>query len=177
MALIVTKEILMHNCFIKRCPLCFCVASAIRRTALISNYDRESVLSIRYEKPVVSSVRYEQHQISSTRNFCASVQPERLCWEGSSHAVVLKRLEKALKEHQVNEAWESFIDFKRLHGFPEDFVIQRSDFLQSDILANLSLSVARSQMPKPATMILRILLDKQNFPAMNILCLVVHSKD
>ncbi|ONI21263.1 hypothetical protein PRUPE_2G056400 [Prunus persica] len=178
----------MHNCFIKRYPLCFFVASAIRRTALIANYDGESVLSIRYEKPVVSSVRYEQHQISSTRDFCASVQPERLCWEGSSHAVVLKRLEKALKEHQVNEAWESFIDFKRLHGFPEDFVIrklitelcyssdpywlqkacdivwvilkERSDLLQSDILAKLSLSLA-------------ILMDKQNLPAMKVLYLVV----
>ncbi|CAL9028854.1 unnamed protein product, partial [Prunus brigantina] len=49
------------------------------------------------------SVRYEHHQISSTRDFCASFQPERLCWEGYSHAVVLKRLEEALKEHQVNE--------------------------------------------------------------------------
>ncbi|CAL9004899.1 unnamed protein product [Prunus brigantina] len=117
MALIVTKEVLKHNRFIKRYPLCFCVASAIRRTVLISNYDRESVLSIKYEKPVVSSVRYEQHQISSTRDFCASVQPKRLCWEGSSHAGVLKRLEKALKEHQVNEAWESFIDLKGCMGF------------------------------------------------------------
>ncbi|KAI5317737.1 hypothetical protein L3X38_037444 [Prunus dulcis] len=201
MALIVTKEFLMLNHFIKRRPLCFCVASAIRRTALISNYDRESVLSRKIEKPVVSSVRYEQHQISSTRDFCASVQPERLCWEGSSHAIMLKRLKKALKEQQVNEAWESFIDFKRLHGFPEDFIIrklitelcyssdphwllkacdivlvilkERSDILQSDILAKLSLSLARSQMPKPATMILRILLEKQNLPPMNVLCLVV----
>ncbi|PQQ07824.1 pentatricopeptide repeat-containing protein [Prunus yedoensis var. nudiflora] len=201
MALIVTTEFLMLNRFIKRCPSCFCVASAIQRTALISNYDRESVLSRKFQKPVVSSVRYEQHQISSTRDFCASVQPERLCWEGSSHAVMLKRLKKALKEHQVNEAWESFIDFKRLHGFPEDFVIrklitelcyssdphwllkacdivlvilkERSDLLQSDILAKLSLSLARSQMPKPATMILRILLEKQNLPPMNVLCLVV----
>ncbi|XP_008240720.1 PREDICTED: pentatricopeptide repeat-containing protein At4g17616 [Prunus mume] len=201
MALIVTKEFLMLNHFIKRCPLCFCVASAIRRTIFISNYDRESVLTRKFEKPVVSSVRYEQHQISSTRDFCASVQPEGLCWEGSSHAIMLKSLKKALKEHQVNEAWESFIDFKRLHGFPEDFVIrklitelcyssdphwllkacdivlvilkERSDLLQSDILAKLSLSLARSEMPKPATMILRILLEKENLPPMNVLCLVV----
>ncbi|KAM1208777.1 hypothetical protein ACFX2J_014395 [Malus domestica] len=176
-------------------------SNAIQRTALISTYDRESASNRTFPKPVLSSVYYKQHQISSTRYFCSCAQSVRLCWEGSSPTVLLKRLQIALKEHQVNEAWESFIDFKRLHGFPEVFIVRKlitelcyssdphwllkacdvalevlkdqSDLLQSDILPKLSLSLARSQMPKPATMILRILLEKDNLPPLNALCLVV----
>ncbi|XP_062026593.1 pentatricopeptide repeat-containing protein At4g17616 [Rosa rugosa] len=200
MALILTKEILGRNCITRRCALGFYVASVIQRTTLLSNYDTELVASGRSINSTVSSISYEQHRNSSSRNFCTAVHPERLCWEGSSRAAMLKRLEVALKEHQVNEVWESFIDFKRLHGFPEGFLIhklitelcyssdpywlqkacdlvlvnlrERSDLLQSDILTKLSLSLVRCQMPKPAMMILRLMLEKRNLPPMNVLCLV-----
>ncbi|KAL6181197.1 hypothetical protein ACLB2K_047852 [Fragaria x ananassa] len=201
MALRLSKEILAHNCVIKRCSLGFYLSSVIQRATLISNQDAELVVSGRSIYSSVSSISYEQHLNSSTQNFCTAVHPEKLCWEGSSHAAMLKRLEVALKEHQVNEVWESFIDFKRLHGFPEGFLIhklitelcyssdpywlqkacdlvlvnlrERSDLLQSDMLTKLSLSLARSQMPKPAMMILRLMLEKRNLPPMNVLCLVV----
>ncbi|KAJ0079096.1 hypothetical protein Patl1_24006 [Pistacia atlantica] len=39
-----------------------------------------------------------------------------------------------------------------------------------DVLAKLSLSLARAQMPIPASMILRLMLEKKNLPAMNVLC-------
>ncbi|KAL6183528.1 hypothetical protein ACLB2K_044939 [Fragaria x ananassa] len=201
MALRLSKKILAHNCVIKRCSLGFYLSSVIQRATLISNQDTELVVSARSIYSSVSSISYEQHRNSSTQNFCTAVHPEKLCWEGSSRAAMLKRLKVALKEHQVNEVWESFIDFKRLHGFPEGFLIhklitelcyssdpywlqkasdlvlvnlrERSDLLQSDILTKLSLSLARSQMPKPAMMILRLMLEKRNLPPMNVLCLVV----
>ncbi|KAL6181187.1 hypothetical protein ACLB2K_047842 [Fragaria x ananassa] len=201
MALRLSKEILARNCVIKRCSLGFYLSSVIQRATLISNQDTELVVSGRSIYSSVSSISYEQHRNSSTQNFCTAVHPEKLCWEGSSRAAMLKRLEVALKEHQVNEVWESFIDFKRLHGFPEGFLIhklitelcyssdaywlqkacdlvlvnlrERSDLLQSDMLTKLSLSLARSQMPKPAMMILRLMLEKRNLPPMNVLCLVV----
>lgn len=191
MALILTKEVVGRNCIIKRFSLGFCLSSDIQRATSISNHYTESVESRRSINLRVSS--YEQHRNTSTQ--------ERLCWEGSSRAVMLKRLEIALKDHQLDEIWESFVDFKRLHGFPDSFLIHKvitelcyssdpywlqkacdlvlvnlkdpSDLLQSDILTKLSLSLARCQMPKPAMMILRLMLEKGNLPPMNILCLVV----
>ncbi|KAL6175906.1 hypothetical protein ACLB2K_052544 [Fragaria x ananassa] len=201
MTLRLSKEILARNCVIKRCSLGFYLSSVTQRATLISNQDTELVVSGRSIYSSVSSISYEQHRNSSTQNFCTAVHPEKLCWEGSSRAAMLRRLEVALKEHQVNEVWESFIDFKRLHGFPEGFLIhklitemcyssdpywlqkacdlvlvnlrERSDLLQSDILTKLSLSLARSQMPKPAMMMLRLMLEKRNLPPMNVLYLVV----
>lgn len=201
MALILTKEVVGRNCIIKRFSLGFCLSSVIQRATSISNHYTELVESRRSINLRVSSIRYEQHRNTSTQDFCTHVHPERLCWEGSSRAVMLKRLEIALKDHQVDEIWESFVDFKRLHGFPDSFFIhklitelcyssdpywlqkacdlvlvnlkERSDLLQSDVLTKLSLSLARCQMPKPAMMILRLMLEKGNLPPMNILCLVV----
>ncbi|KAL6178466.1 hypothetical protein ACLB2K_049984 [Fragaria x ananassa] len=201
MALRLSKEILARNFVIKRCSLGFYLSSVIQRATLISNQDTELVVSGRSIYSSVSIISYQQHRNSSSQNFCTAVHPEKLCWEGSSRAAMLKRVEAALKEHQVNEVWESFIDFKRLHGFPEGFLIhklitelcyssdpywlqkacdlvlvnlrERSDLLQSDILTKLSLSLARSQIPKPTMMILRLMLEKRNLPPMNVLCLVV----
>nr|TKR85556.1 hypothetical protein D5086_0000246980 [Populus alba] len=37
---------------------------------------------------------------------------------GSSNVVLLRKLEVALQDHQVDEAWITSIDFKNLYGFP-----------------------------------------------------------
>ncbi|KAJ0079099.1 hypothetical protein Patl1_24002 [Pistacia atlantica] len=116
--------------------------------------------------------------------------------EGMSREVLLRKLELTLKNHKVDEAWETFNDLKRLHGFPECLIVnkfvtelsysseshwlkkacilvliifkEKPNLLQLDVLAKLSLSLARAQMPIPASMILRLMLEKKNLPAMKL---------
>ncbi|RVW18061.1 Pentatricopeptide repeat-containing protein [Vitis vinifera] len=61
----------------------------------------------------------------SLQHFSISSQPELICWEGSCHAVLLRKLEIALKDHQGDEAWETFEDIKRLYGFPSHSLATR----------------------------------------------------
>ncbi|GMQ04603.1 hypothetical protein CsSME_00049963 [Camellia sinensis var. sinensis] len=55
------------------------------------------------------------------------------------------------------------------------FLIQKekSDLVRSDFLIKLSLSLARAQMPVSASMIFRLMLEKESLPPANILGLVV----
>lgn len=138
--------------------------------------------------------------ICRPRFFCSVTCVERLSWGGSSHAVLLTKLENALKDLKLDEAWETFNDFKRLYGFPNHLLVSRfitqlsysssphwlqkacdlvvivlkenSFRLQPDILAKLVLSLARAQMPIPASMILRLMLEKGILPPLNVLQLV-----
>jgi pentatricopeptide repeat protein len=202
MALALSKEVLMHPRFIKSYSLGFGVAAAIRRTALISYYGTVIITRNVFWRPQVLGVFYKHYQKNPfLRNFSTGTHPERICWEGSSHAVLLTKIETALKDHQLDEAWESFNDFKRLYGFPKDTLVGRlitelsyssdphwlkkacdlvlivlketSGLLQPAILTKLSLSLARSQLPIPATMILRLMLEREILPLMNVLWLVV----
>lgn len=137
----------------------------------------------------------------SLQHFSVSTQPELICWEGSCHAVLLKKLETALKDHQIDEAWESFKDIKRLYGFPSHSLVSRlitelsyssnphwlrkacdlvylilkekSDLLHSDSLTKLSLSLSRDQMPVPACTILRLMLEKGIVPQNDVLRLII----
>ncbi|GMP55146.1 hypothetical protein CsSME_00020054 [Camellia sinensis var. sinensis] len=54
------------------------------------------------------------------------------------------------------------------------FLIQKekSDLVRSDFLIKLSLSLARAQMPVSASMIFRLMLEKESLPPANILGLV-----
>ncbi|XP_024923952.3 pentatricopeptide repeat-containing protein At4g17616 [Ziziphus jujuba] len=200
MAILLLKEILVHPRFIRNGLMGFRVASAVQRIGLLSVYSRESVLSRSFVSPAFI-FDGNKNQNLSTLHFSTSIQPQRLCWEGSSHGVLLKKLELALKNHQVEEAWESFNDFKKLYGFPENSILhmlitemsyssdhfwlrkasdlvllilkEKSALLKPDILTKLSLSLARSQIPSHATKILRLMLDKEVLPSMDVLLLVV----
>ncbi|KAK1430451.1 hypothetical protein QVD17_13180 [Tagetes erecta] len=131
------------------------------------------------------------------RYLCNSVTLRSLCWEGSSHEILLKNLDVYISNHQVDEAWEAYTDFKKLYGLPDDRLLSRfitelsytrepkwlqrafdiilllpkkkSNSLHFDQLYNLSLSLARAQMPIPASMILRIMIEKDNIPPTNLL--------
>jgi len=202
MSLALTKEVLMHPRFIKSYSLGFGVAAAIHRTAPISYYGTVIITRETFWRPQVLDAYYKHYQKNPfLLNFSTSTHPEKICWEGSSHAVLLRKLETALKDHQLDEAWESFNDFKSLYGFPKDTLVGRlitelcyssdprllhkacdlvlivlketSGLLQPDILTKLSLSLARSQLPIPASMILRLMLERESLPPMNILWLVV----
>lgn len=202
MALALIKEVLMHPRFSKSCSLGFGVAAAIHRTALISYYGKVIITREDFWKPHVLDAYYKHYQKNPfLQKNSMSTRPERICWEGSSHAVLLQKLETALKDHQLDEAWESFNDFKSLYGFPQDTLVGRlitelsyssdprwlqkacdlvliflketSGLLQQDILTKLSLSLARSQLPIPASMIMRLMLERESLPPMNVLWLVV----
>ncbi|TKY55514.1 Pentatricopeptide repeat-containing protein [Spatholobus suberectus] len=135
------------------------------------------------------------------QKFSTSGHCERLSWERSNEEILLGKLKLALRNHQVHEAWESFQDFRRLYGYPEvhlvnqlivqlsyssnhvwmrkacDLVLQivkgNSGLLHADTLTKLALSLARLQMPSPASVILRLMLDKGCVPPMHLLSLVV----
>ncbi|PON37017.1 Pentatricopeptide repeat [Parasponia andersonii] len=201
MALLLMKEILARPYFKRNSSPGFRVASAFHWTVLISSKYREFNVSTNFWLPAVSDVCCIQYQSSSIQYFSTNVGSERLSWEVSSHDVLLKKLKIALQSREVDEAWVSFSDFRKLHGFPEyslvhrmltelsyssnpywlqkacDLVLliskEKSRLLQGDILTKLSLSLARSQLPDAATMILRLILENHMLPSMNILRLVI----
>uniref|UniRef100_A0A7N0U5P3 Pentatricopeptide repeat-containing protein n=1 Tax=Kalanchoe fedtschenkoi TaxID=63787 RepID=A0A7N0U5P3_KALFE len=134
------------------------------------------------------------------RWFCNFPEPQILCWGGSSRDILLQKLEVKLRDHQVDDAWEVFNDFRKLYGYPERSVMcklvnelsysaesrwlrkayglvsgiskYKSNLPQNDVLAKLSLSLARAQMPIRATMILRLLDDKTSLTSvMNLVVL------
>ncbi|ESQ55661.1 hypothetical protein EUTSA_v10024595mg [Eutrema salsugineum] len=133
--------------------------------------------------------------------FCTNVQPARLSWEASSQVILKKKLETALKDHRVDDAWDVFKDFKRLYGFPNSAIMNRfvtvlsyssdsawlrkaddmtrlalkqnSGLLNGDALTKLSLSLARAQMPESSCTILRTVLEKGYVLTSDVLRLVV----
>ena len=97
----------------------------------------------------------------------------------------------------MDEAWESYTNFNRLHGLPDDHLFssfitelsytgepkwlqracdiilrlpkKKSNGLPFDLLYNLSISLARAQMPIPASMIFWKMIEKDNIPPTNLL--------
>ncbi|XP_027334297.1 pentatricopeptide repeat-containing protein At4g17616 [Abrus precatorius] len=146
-------------------------------------------------------VCYEQLFNPFLQKFSTSGHCERLSWERSTQEILLRKLQFALRNHQVHEALESFKDFRRLYGYPEvhlvnqlivqlsyssnhvlmrkacDLVLQivqeKSGLLHADTLTILGLSLARLQMVYPTSVILRLMLDKGCVPPMHLLSLVV----
>ncbi|CAK7356249.1 unnamed protein product [Dovyalis caffra] len=179
------------------------VPSAVQETALIADHSREFSSKKSFGRFQELGVFCEQYQFVALQRFSSGSvsQPGRICWRGSSNAVLLRKLEVALQDHQVDEAWVTFIDFKNLYGFPTSSMVSRlisllsyssdphwlqkacdlvflilkekPDLLQFPVLTNLSLSLARAQMPAPASMILRVMLERENMPPLNILWSVV----
>lgn len=199
MALLLLKEVITRLRYVRNVSLAFHVASSTIQQTVLNSTHNCKIRSLLM--PPVSDACCLQYRNSFAHQFSTDVGPERLCWEASSQDVLLKKLERALKCHQVDEAWESFFDYKKLYGFPEDSLVQRlitelsyfseprflqkacdfvllvsnekSGLLRRDILTKLSLSLARSQLPNPTTKILRLMLEKDMLPSMNILWLVV----
>ncbi|KAJ6706060.1 hypothetical protein OIU79_010670 [Salix purpurea] len=179
------------------------VPSAIHKTALIEDHSGEFFPKRVFERFRALSVFYGKYQLVAPQHFSTNSvsQPGRICWRGDSNVVLLRKLEIALREHQVDEAWVTFIDFKKLYGFPTGSMVNRlisrfsysSDhhwlqkacdlvflilkekpgLLQFPVLTKLSISLARAQMPVPTSMILRVMLERENMPPLTILWSVV----
>ncbi|KAL0297248.1 UNVERIFIED_CONTAM: Pentatricopeptide repeat-containing protein [Sesamum radiatum] len=125
---------------------------------------------------------------------------EKLYWKGPSRSILLGKLESALKEHQVDEAWETFKDFKRLHGFPDQFLVanlitessysadpkclrracdlvltiskEKSVLLRPEMMTKLALSLARAQIPVAASSVLRLMVEKRSLPPLDVLRMI-----
>lgn len=136
-----------------------------------------------------------------SRQFCSGRGPEELSWGVSSDIVLLRKLESALRNHNLEEAWETYKDFKRLYGFPDPLIVdklltelsyssdsrwlkkachmvgsilkEKRELLRRELLTKLCLSLARSQMPVQASSILRLMLDKGNLPPIDILGMII----
>ncbi|KAK4422254.1 Pentatricopeptide repeat-containing protein [Sesamum alatum] len=125
---------------------------------------------------------------------------EKLCRKGASRSILLGKLESALKEHQVDEAWETYKDFKRLYGFPDQFLVanlitessysadpkclrracdlvlstskEKSVLLRPEMMTKLALSLARAQIPVAASSVLRLMVEKRSLPPLDVLRMV-----
>ncbi|XP_045788374.1 pentatricopeptide repeat-containing protein At4g17616 [Trifolium pratense] len=126
---------------------------------------------------------------------------ERLSWERSTQEILLGKLKFALRNNQLQEALETFRDFRKLYGYPEvnllnqlivqlcyscnhvwvrkscdlalKIVEENFGLIHVDTLTKLALSLARMQMASPASVVLRLMLDKGFVPSMNLLSLIV----
>ncbi|KAF5749350.1 hypothetical protein HS088_TW04G01318 [Tripterygium wilfordii] len=194
MALALTGRVLMRPRFLRsHYSLGFVLG-------LVSNYERELFTGKHFATNRVSDVMFKHHGFVGIPCFCTSVQPERISWGGSSQQVLFRKIETALSDHRIDEAWEAFNDFKNIYGFSVDslvskmiielsysnnnfwlqkacdlvFVIlkEKPGALKTDILTKLSLALARAQMPIPASMILRLLLEKGTLLPIKVMLLV-----
>lgn len=187
MAIKLTRKIFVNPCFLSYNSSRFLVR-------LSSDHDTRFFLSKFFGGLQESGV------ICRHLSFSPATSLERLSWEGSSHTVLLTKLENALKDLKLDEAWETFNDFIRLYGFPNHLLVSRfitqlsyssspcslqkaydlgmmvlkekSYHLQPDILVKLALSLSRAQMPIPSSTILRLVLEKGMLPPMNVLQLL-----
>ncbi|GMH06626.1 hypothetical protein Nepgr_008466 [Nepenthes gracilis] len=182
--------------FIKFFALDLHLASTFVKSASGLVYDILSSSGYHASALPESNICHKHHQTPLHRLISSSIQTKRLCWAGSTHDILLEKLGIALKEHDVEEAWEAFNDFRRSYGFPGVSVVSRmitelsyscdecwlqkafelvltiakekSGLLQHDILTRVSLSLSRAQMPIPASRILRLMLHKHNAPPVDV---------
>lgn len=127
-------------------------------------------------------------------------KPGKLLSKGSSRLIFMQKLEGALKEHHLDEAWATYQDFKRLYGFPGQTLVsnlitelsysadskclrrafdlilsvltEKTMPLQPDLMTKLVLSLARAQIPAHTSSILRLMLEKKNLPSLDVLQMV-----
>ncbi|XP_059279911.1 pentatricopeptide repeat-containing protein At4g17616 [Lycium ferocissimum] len=152
----------------------------------------------------VSSISYQNFKPQSelfSRQFCSSREPETLSWGVSSNIVLLGKLENALKNHNLEEAWVTYKDFKRLYGFPDPSLVdklltelayssdsrwlkkacnmvesvskEKRELIRTELMTKLCLSLARAQMPVRASLVLRLMLHKGILPQIDMLGVII----
>lgn len=201
MALILARERLLQSRLSTIFPLKSGLVSALQSFSLLSACSEKLTFPNFFGNRRVAELWYTKSLIPFFRCVSTSVHPTKLYWGGSSYDVLLGKLEIALKDHQIDEAWELFSDFRRLYGFPKDNVLlmlvsqlsytsdcsrlqmacnlvlqiwkEKPVVLQLDALTKLGLGLARSQMPIPASEILRLMLQTKRLPQMELLHLVI----
>lgn len=145
---------------------------------------------------LTSAVASVKCGVPPLRHISSGIQSSDL-WEGSSYEILLRKFEFSLKDDSLDEAWEAFSNFKRLHGYPEHQLVskliaslsystssdwirkaydlaveiskEKPDIVRSESFSRLSLSLARHQMPIPASTVLRIMWERGKFAPKDIL--------
>ncbi|KAL1557336.1 pentatricopeptide repeat-containing protein isoform X2 [Salvia divinorum] len=125
---------------------------------------------------------------------------ENVCSNGPSRWSLLGKLERELKEHRVDEAWETHNNFVRVYGFVDQSLMadlitessyssdskslrmachlvvklskERPVLLKHELMTKLLLSLARAQIPVPAARVVRVMLEKKILPSLEILQMV-----
>ncbi|XP_062187507.1 pentatricopeptide repeat-containing protein At4g17616 [Phragmites australis] len=120
-----------------------------------------------------------------------------LPWEAPSRETLLRKIDGAMKDGNIDEALQAFGSYKKLHGLPEPRVLnsmimslsyassrrwlQRAfdmvlsvnqiniNLLNGGSLMRLALALARDQMPVPASTVLRIILESGKLPDVDML--------
>ena len=197
MALILARERLLQSRVLTGFSLKSGLVSALQSSASISACSEK----LFFIKKLVNPGFAELCCIRFCRCVHTSVNTTTLCWGGSSHTVLLGKLEIALRDHQIDEAWELFNDFRRLYGFPKDNILlmlisqlsytfdcnwlqkacnlvlqiwkEKPVVLQLNALTKLTLGLARSQMPIPASEMLRLMLQIKRLPQMELLQMII----
>ncbi|OWM86372.1 pentatricopeptide repeat-containing protein At4g17616 [Punica granatum] len=134
-------------------------------------------------------------------NFSTSVRKKGSSSRESSREALLMKLGAALNDHKIEVAWKTFSSFRKLYGLPDISITSQlitglaysSDpqWLQNacnlvflhmrkkpglfrlEVLAKLALSMARAQLPILTMKILRLLLEKNCLPPLNVLSSIV----
>jgi len=134
------------------------------------------------------------------RRYISTSTSKVLPWEASSCETLLRKIDSAMKDGNVEEALQSFGNYKKLHGLPEPQVLNsmivslsymssrrwlqrafdmvlsvhqiNSNLLNCDSLMKLALALARDQMPVPASTVLRIILESGKLPDVDLLSMV-----
>lgn len=164
------------------------------KTTLKPIHGRESKNLVNERLP---NIWHEKYLVSSLRNLSTCTNTDNVCFEGGKRMILLEKIEVALKDHQVEEAWKAYNYFKKVYGFPNHSIMrelitkmsysssrqwlqracdlvfsmleEKSDLLQPEFLTKLSLSLSRAQMPSPASRIFRLMIEKEMPPPRNIL--------
>lgn len=125
---------------------------------------------------------------------------EKIYLKQPSHSILLGKLDRALKEHKVDEAWVTYQDFKLLYGYPDQLFIsnlitefsytsdskylrracdlvlsisrEKPVLLRPNLMSKLLLSLSRAQIPVPASNVLRLMLEKKSLPSLDVLKMV-----
>ncbi|XP_044960721.1 pentatricopeptide repeat-containing protein At4g17616 [Hordeum vulgare subsp. vulgare] len=135
-------------------------------------------------------------QYLSTSTTASTILP----WEAPSRETLLRTIDVAFKDGNVDEALRAFGNYKSLHGLPEPRVLNgiivslsytssrrwlqraydlvlsvyqcNTNLLNSSSLMRLALALARDQMPVPASAVLRIILESGKLPDADMLNMV-----
>ncbi|CAL5062670.1 unnamed protein product [Urochloa decumbens] len=134
------------------------------------------------------------------RRYISASTSKVLPWEVPSRETLLRKIDGDLKDGNVEEALQSFGNYKKLHGLPDPRVLNsmivslsymssqrwlqrafdmvlsvhqmNSNLLNCGSLMRLALVLARDQMPVPASTVLRILLESGKLPDVDMLSMV-----
>lgn len=125
---------------------------------------------------------------------------ENLCSNVPSRWSLLGKLESDLKEHKLDEAWESYNNFVRVYGFLDQSVVgnlitessyssdskylrmashlvlklskEKPALIRTEVMTKLVLSLARAQIVVPMARVIRVMLEKKSLPSLDMLQMV-----